>query len=128
MKNSFSGETRLHFQPLLVPSSKCFLPRAMVSPRSSLAMASARSGPRLGNALQVTTAPGQQVTQRRTSLKAKGKARARRAIGALLLLPIANVRLRLLEPSLLLPKLGAIQSASEENLLQAKLIDLLAGT
>ena len=95
-----------------------------VQPRNGL---SARNGPRLGNALQVTTAPGQQVAQRRTSLKvkARGKAKARRAIGALLVLPIANVRLPPQGLSLLLLKLGATQSESEENLLQAKLIDLL---
>ena len=123
MKNSFLGETRLHFLLPLVPSSKCILPRAMVSPRSNLAVASARNGPRLVNALLVTTALGQKATLRRTGLVA----------GALHLLRIAvahqhrqagkrgkaNIRLMTTDLSLL-------QLASEENLLQAKLIDLLA--
>ena len=55
-------------------------------------------------------------------------AKARKAIGALLHLPIANVPLRLLEPRSLLPELGAIQSENEAYLLQAKKRDLLALT
>ena len=87
-----------------------------------------RFGPSMGNALLVTTAPGQQVTRRKTNLKAKGRAKARKAIGALLHLPIANVPPRLLEPRILLPEQGATHCENEVHLLQAKKRDPLALT
>ena len=55
-------------------------------------------------------------------------AKARKAIGALLHLPIANVPLRLLEPRILLPEQEATHCENEAHLLQAKKRDLLAST
>ena len=109
MKNSFLGETGLHFLLPLVPSSKCILPRAMVRPKSNVAVASARNGPRLVSALLVTTALGQKATLRGTGLVA----------GALHLLRIAVVRLfpQATDLNLLL--------ASEASPLREKLTDLL---